>query len=192
MGKWIRNWFSNFLPLDEPYKYDGEVYVTPEHFYQAMKSTDKGERAFVPRTGASAYAFVRDNFYDVKCCVMSEIPIEIPMGFAHREVDEEWIEKEIESYTGYKKRPRPEGDEWYKGWSSGEIIRLDGRIYRASTVHHVYCEGIGELGLPEEVFRVYRPGMKRFSVSLWSVARLAFVLECIDRSVEVHGYRREE
>ena len=33
----IKNWFSNMLPLDEPFIYNGISYRTSEHFYQAMK-----------------------------------------------------------------------------------------------------------------------------------------------------------
>lgn len=38
MNKWIRNWFSNFEPLDEPYVYQGITFRYPETFYQAMKT----------------------------------------------------------------------------------------------------------------------------------------------------------
>lgn len=33
----IKNWFSNMLPLDEPLIYQGIKYHTVENFYQAMK-----------------------------------------------------------------------------------------------------------------------------------------------------------
>lgn len=33
----IKNWFSNMLPLDQPFVYDGISYRTSENFYQAMK-----------------------------------------------------------------------------------------------------------------------------------------------------------
>lgn len=39
-----KNWFSNFVPFDKPLKYKGLVFTTPEHFYQAMKSTDPAYR----------------------------------------------------------------------------------------------------------------------------------------------------
>lgn len=38
MNKWIRNWFSNFDPFDEPYVYQGIEFKYPETFYQAMKT----------------------------------------------------------------------------------------------------------------------------------------------------------
>ena len=34
------NWFSNFKPYDIPLIRDGIAYVTPEHFFQAMKTLD--------------------------------------------------------------------------------------------------------------------------------------------------------
>ena len=38
------NWFSNFKPFEIPLKYQGLVYKTPEHFYQALKTLNKKER----------------------------------------------------------------------------------------------------------------------------------------------------
>lgn len=34
------NWFSNFLPYEQPLVFEGISYRTPEHFYQAMKTED--------------------------------------------------------------------------------------------------------------------------------------------------------
>lgn len=36
-SKWIKNWFSNMLPLDKPIESRGITYKTVEHFYQAHK-----------------------------------------------------------------------------------------------------------------------------------------------------------
>lgn len=36
-GRWVFNWFSNMLPMDIPYIYQGIKYKTVENFYQAMK-----------------------------------------------------------------------------------------------------------------------------------------------------------
>ena len=36
-SKYVTNWFSNMLPLDKPYLYQGTLYKTSENFYQAMK-----------------------------------------------------------------------------------------------------------------------------------------------------------
>jgi len=47
MNKSGRNWFSNFLPFEESLKYQGLFFVTPEHFYQAMKSKDFNDRHHV-------------------------------------------------------------------------------------------------------------------------------------------------
>ena len=38
------NWFSNFVPFEAPMDYDGIMFKTPEHFYQAMKVLDRNER----------------------------------------------------------------------------------------------------------------------------------------------------
>jgi predicted NAD-dependent protein-ADP-ribosyltransferase YbiA (DUF1768 family) len=34
---YIKNWFSNLLPLDTPFTYQGITFSTVENFYQAMK-----------------------------------------------------------------------------------------------------------------------------------------------------------
>jgi predicted NAD-dependent protein-ADP-ribosyltransferase YbiA (DUF1768 family) len=34
----IRNWFSNFVHFEKPLIYQGITYISPEHFYQAMKT----------------------------------------------------------------------------------------------------------------------------------------------------------
>ncbi len=36
-SKWVRNWFSNMLAMDEPLIHQGIEYYTVENFYQAMK-----------------------------------------------------------------------------------------------------------------------------------------------------------
>lgn len=44
MSKWIKNWFSNMLPNDEPFVYQGITFTCVENFYQAMKTLDVNER----------------------------------------------------------------------------------------------------------------------------------------------------
>lgn len=34
------NWFSNFIPFDEPFVHEGLIYRTPEHFFQAQKANN--------------------------------------------------------------------------------------------------------------------------------------------------------
>lgn len=34
---YVNNWFSNMLPLDDPFEHDGIKYFAAENFYQAMK-----------------------------------------------------------------------------------------------------------------------------------------------------------
>lgn len=41
------SFLSNFQKLETPMLYDGNVYRTNEHFYQAMKFTDKETRKYV-------------------------------------------------------------------------------------------------------------------------------------------------
>ena len=38
MSRWIKNWFSNYEPFDEPLIYQNLEFTCPETFYQAMKS----------------------------------------------------------------------------------------------------------------------------------------------------------
>lgn len=37
VSKYVSNWFSNMLPMDKPFKYQGIEFNTVENFYQAMK-----------------------------------------------------------------------------------------------------------------------------------------------------------
>lgn len=139
-----------------------------------------------------AYVFVRDNFYDIKCCVMSEVPVDIPMNVVHCEVDEKWLKDQISRYMNYTGKPKPKDDSWYIDWSEGEIIRERGRIYRATGVRSVFCEGIDRLGLSDEIFRVYRPGSAVFSASISSYPDLAYVIQCIRRSFSLNNLKLRE
>jgi ribA/ribD-fused uncharacterized protein len=58
MGKWIKNWFSNMLPFDEPLTYEGIVYRTVENFFQAMKTNNRTLRTHI----ASLDPFVAKKF----------------------------------------------------------------------------------------------------------------------------------
>ena len=51
-----RNWFSNFIKFDRPMAYQGMLFRTPEHFYQAMKSRDIGYRQRVANVGTPGQA----------------------------------------------------------------------------------------------------------------------------------------
>ena len=43
-----RNWFSNFVPFEKPMQLaQGLYFVTPEHYYQAMKSVDFNDQHYV-------------------------------------------------------------------------------------------------------------------------------------------------
>lgn len=42
--EYIKNWFSNYEPLDKAFEYDGIKYHTVENFFHAMKTQDNIER----------------------------------------------------------------------------------------------------------------------------------------------------
>lgn len=74
---YVRNWFSNMISLRKPLLYDGLLYRTPEHFYQAMKTADKHERAKIAfcKDGIRAKKMgrrveIRGDWEDVKIDVM--------------------------------------------------------------------------------------------------------------------------
>lgn len=77
--KYIDNWFSNFKPFDKPLIYQDISYSTPEHFFQAMKSTDLEYRKKVSlcqtpgaakRLGRKAQ--LRYDWEDIKLAVMED------------------------------------------------------------------------------------------------------------------------
>lgn len=43
-SKWIKNWFSNMIPFDDPLVHEGISYPAVENFYQAMKTLDVERR----------------------------------------------------------------------------------------------------------------------------------------------------
>lgn len=51
-----KNWFSNFIPYDTPLVFDGIAYATPEHFYQAMKTTDPVQGLAIAQAPTAAEA----------------------------------------------------------------------------------------------------------------------------------------
>lgn len=62
------SWLSNFQRFEKPLIYEGIEYPTNEHFYQAMKTTDKELRATIakhPAKGLKAFCRkieLRDNW----------------------------------------------------------------------------------------------------------------------------------
>lgn len=44
---YTKNWFSNMLDFDKPLEFDGLSFRTPEHFFQAMKATNRHTRALI-------------------------------------------------------------------------------------------------------------------------------------------------
>jgi hypothetical protein len=128
-----------------------------------------------------AIIFIRDNFHDIKCSVISDLSVHIPMNRVHKQVTEDWLEDEIRRYRNYTGNPEPTNDEWYsKDWSSGEIIRDDNQIFIASSTHSLYCEGINELGLNPKVFRPYQSGLLMFTIVFSTYKDIAYLLNQID------------
>ena len=52
MTKYIKNWFSNMLPMDEPLEYEGLKYKTVENFYMAMKTLNLEDRRIISNLSA--------------------------------------------------------------------------------------------------------------------------------------------
>jgi hypothetical protein len=148
---------------------------------------------FQPYDQVYTYCFIRDNFYDIKLCVVSDGPVKIPFNLIYGEWSEEKLEEERQRYIAYRghedeseiKFKAYVNDNWYhEDWSGGKIIRKDGRIYVGSKSLACYCEGINRLGLPDEAFEMYDTDKKIFGVSLSDYGQLAHVLEYVDRSLE--------
>jgi len=76
MRRWIKNWFSNFIPNDKPFIYKGIKYYTVENFYQAMKTLDPEERkAIAAATPSIAKKLgkkvkLREDWESIKLSVM--------------------------------------------------------------------------------------------------------------------------
>ena len=73
----MRNWFSNFIPFDNPMLYGDIIFRTPEHFFQAMKTEDLSLRkkiAAFPTPGAvkrfARTIQLRPDWEDIKFTVM--------------------------------------------------------------------------------------------------------------------------
>ena len=47
MKEYVRNWFSNMVLFDDPLIVDGITYNSVENYYQAMKSTDPKDHAYI-------------------------------------------------------------------------------------------------------------------------------------------------
>ena len=93
-GKWIKNWFSNFVYYEVPMEHEGIIYDTPEHFYQAMKCLEKKHRIIIaqaPTPGISKRLAkklpLRPDWDEVKVRVMIR-------AIRHRLIYEDaWTEK---------------------------------------------------------------------------------------------------
>ena len=117
----------------------------------------------------SVHFFVRDNFYDLKLVVVSEVPIEMDPGQAHYRMTQEEYDAEKKRCFDYREHTNDDSsgrefdnDDWFDTWSSGSIMRHNGNIYRCASVASCYYEGISRIA-PESAFQVYKPGVKQFA-----------------------------
>ena len=70
-------WLSNMYPYDVPMEYNGLTYRTNEHFYVAMKSTDRNVREYIANLESPGEAkrfgrdiLIREDWDDIKDQVM--------------------------------------------------------------------------------------------------------------------------
>ena len=71
-------WLSNFWPSDVPY--DGQIYPSAEHAYQAAKTTDPLVRAIIQEAYGPGHAkalgkvtVLREGWHDMRLDVMAQI-----------------------------------------------------------------------------------------------------------------------
>jgi len=73
---YIKKWFSNMKPVDEPFVHRGITYTTVENFYQAMKSLFSEEQQQIADMDpwvAKRYGYwmkKRDDWNDIRLKVM--------------------------------------------------------------------------------------------------------------------------
>jgi ribA/ribD-fused uncharacterized protein len=77
MSKYIKNWFSNMIPFEDPLVYRGITYHSVENFYQAHKSLDPKDHEYIASLTpfeskqAGQKLKIRPNWGDrVKWCFM--------------------------------------------------------------------------------------------------------------------------
>lgn len=124
--------------------------------------------------------FIRDNFYDIKCSIISEFKIKnFSLAFFYPEISQNELEKEIERYCEYYGKEKPIDDSWYEDWSSSSILREKNRIFIAKSVNSCYCEGINNLGFSKNVFTHYKEGTTEFTVSFLSYSSIEHLIEAL-------------
>lgn len=109
--KWIRNWFSNYEKLDEPFEYKGLMFHTVETFYQCMKIplVDKDHRRLVSSMSpamAKRYCSKRNKNFKIRS-------------------DWEKVKIKVMNFALRKKFAR--GTSWYKKLKAtkGEIVEVN-------------------------------------------------------------------
>jgi ribA/ribD-fused uncharacterized protein len=77
MGKYIKNWFSNMLPMDTPIVHEDLEYKTVENFYMAMKTLNFNDREVISNLSAreskkyGRTVELREDWEDVKIIIMT-------------------------------------------------------------------------------------------------------------------------
>ena len=121
----------------------------------------------------TVYFFTRDNFHDLKLVVVSACSISMSYDVIHRQMTPEELETEKQRSYTYRKTHKDfnpedyETDVWFDGWCSDSLLRPpDGNIYRCSTVHPVYYEGMKQVGVPTSAFQRYERGRSEFAAEI--------------------------
>ncbi len=144
-----------------------------------------------------AFVFVRDNFHDIKMCVVSEFPINLDYNLVHTAWTQEEYDAEKKRCIDYDDRGTPrmnkeerKGDFWIKGWNRGTILRKDNRIWKAGCVSSCYCEGINRLNLPSDVFEIYEDNKTMFTLEVYTWSKVAYLMDDIYNSVNHGAYEK--
>ena len=106
-----RNWFSNFIPFEKPMGYQGLLFPTPEHFYQAMKTLDYRDRARCAAASSPASAKKLGQTFQLRAD-WDEIKLDV-MEFAlrYKFSSEIWL-KRLRSESG----PFVEWNYWHDNY----------------------------------------------------------------------------
>jgi hypothetical protein len=152
--------------------------------YHTSKSVKFPVSCFKLIDDNNKYIITRDNFYNIKMAVISSKEINLPYYLIHQVVSEAAYIKEREKCRTYCKDSENDekykDDSWAEKWSGRTFLREDGIIYNCESVHRVYCEGMGNLGLPNEVFTRYEKGKNMFTCALGRYSELAFIMSLLN------------
>lgn len=151
-------------------------------------------------------AFIRDNFYDLNCTIMSNQEMDMNIREIYSCVTKEWLEEERVSnlkYTArtafdipdcskdikerslksYRKVAEDPGYDWYStDWSSAKIIQHNGEYFKSNMA---FWEG--NPGTPINSYD--GTPRKDFTFTSGSYAKVAQVIEGAMRAAENAGYK---